>query len=365
VPSQKHDILILQCRNFGDAVISTGLVEALGRSLPNANISVFTRPQFHSLFADSPYISQIYTAAFPMGTTKRFGFKAILELGRQIRRLRALRFARVVHVGGDLRENLIGWLIAPRGLLSPTWRKGNAFRRNIRDGLGFLRSGTVEIDAGNPNIYAAQQQVAAALGATAEAHPRLYAAGQALRHEGKGNAIGLHVSASQPSKMWPVASWRALIAGLRRRGMAVTIFGAPDERTALLEDYADLVGPGVEISTGNLTEFFAAVSGMSALVCLDSFSAHAAHAIGVPILMLTGSTVIEAYRPPASEVIDGGIGMACSPCMNKPTCMKTAHPYQCMRGIEPGAVLKRLDLMGALSSKTPGEDETPRSGAAR
>jgi len=215
-----------------------------------------------------------------------------------------------------------------------------------------LRSQSVAIDDGNPNVYIAQQKVAAALGATAEAHPRLYVGGQAIRHAGNSDTIGLHVSASHHFRMWPVAAWRTLVEGIRARGMRVKIFGAPNERPRLLTEFAGLIGPDVEISTGALAEFFTALSGVRVLVCLDSFSAHAAYAIDVPTLMLTGPSMAEIYKPPPSAFINGGIGMACAPCMNVPTCTHSAQPYQCMREISPDAVLKRLDLMGALPSKT-------------
>src|SRR5579859_6531859 len=179
----RHDFLLLQTRNFGDAVIGTGLVEALGRSFPGAGISVFTKPQFRSLYANNPYVSSVHTADFPMGTGSRFGGRAVLALLREVWALRRRRFKNVAHLGGDFRENLIGWLISPSGTMGPGWAQGHPFHRLIRDGLGFLRAHTVPVDLGELSIYAVQEHLATALGATAPARPRLYAAdGRMIRY---------------------------------------------------------------------------------------------------------------------------------------------------------------------------------------
>ena len=50
------------------------------------------------------------------------------------------------------------------------------------------------------------------------------------------------------------------------------------------------------------------LSHVRAVVCLDSFSIHAAYAIGVPSIMLNGH-LAELVLPPGSELVDGGLGL--------------------------------------------------------
>lgn len=348
-----RNILLIQGRNFGDAVITTGLVEALGQSFPESNLAVFTRPHFRPLYERSPYVSAAYAANFPMGTDKRFGISEAVKLLRQIWTLRGHRFDCVIHLGGDFRENFLSWLISPRGTLSPSWARGHPFRRVIRDGLGFLRAHPVPIECEELNIYTAQERIAEALGATTPAHPRLYTEdGKIIEHAPTINAIGLHISASLECKQWPVSAWRALIAGIRVRGFGVRLFAAPEERENVLENYSDVIDEQSELITGSLSEFFMALSHVRAVVCLDSFSIHAAHAIGVPSIMLNGGHLAELVLPPGSEVVDGGQGLACAPCMNKPTCGDSEEPYQCIRRIDPETVLVRLERLCSARAET-------------
>jgi ADP-heptose:LPS heptosyltransferase len=339
-------ILLIQGRNLGDAVIGTGLVEALGRSFPDDEISVFTRPQFRPLYASNPYVSSIHLASFPMGTDKRFGFRPAVRLIMQLEALRRRHFKLVIHIGGDFRENLLGWIISPRGTVSLAWGADHPFRHKIRAGLAFLQTYSVPIMSGEPSVYGAQEQLASALGSRTEAHPRVYAEnGRPILHSPDGNKVGIHVSASQEFKRWPVASWRAVISGLRARNMGVHIFAAPEERPALLSDYGDLLGNDVEIVTGSLLDFFVALSHVRAVVCLDSFSVHAAHAIGVPSIVLSGANTAELYAPPSTEVIASGQRLPCAQCMNRPSCVQSNHSFVCIRDIAPDQVLSRLDQL--------------------
>ncbi len=342
------DFLLIQGRNLGDAVIGTGLVEAIGRSFPLSKISVLTRPQFRILYAGNPHVAEIFTADFPMGTVKHFGVRSAIRLAAQIWRLHRRRFGFVVHMGGDFRENVLGWLISPAGNVSSAWALGHPFQRLIRRGFTSLQTKKVDVGPDVVSVYAAQELLAQALGAESPAQPRLYGGdGNAVRHNPAGQTIGLHVAASVDCKKWPVASWRALIAGILSRRMAVRLFGAPDELAAMTADYGDLLGPSVSISTGPLQSFFVALSEVRAIVCLDSFSVHAAHAIGVPSIMLNGPNLASLVQPPSTEVINGNGGLACAPCFNLPTC---GGEYTCMHRITPGEVLAKIDQLCSAGS---------------
>ena len=76
--------LIIQGRNFGDAVISTALINSVGESFPDVKLDVFTRPVFKSIYKNNPYINKIYYANFPVGTNKNFNFREAIKLLKQI-----------------------------------------------------------------------------------------------------------------------------------------------------------------------------------------------------------------------------------------------------------------------------------------
>ena len=77
-------VLLIQGRNFGDSVIVTGLLEALGRSVNDIEISVLTRPHFKEIYERNPFVTHIEYANFPMGTDKRFGGREALNLIRKL-----------------------------------------------------------------------------------------------------------------------------------------------------------------------------------------------------------------------------------------------------------------------------------------
>jgi ADP-heptose:LPS heptosyltransferase len=334
-----HRILMLQCRNYGDAVIGTGLAEALGGQ--GVELHVLTRPRFRELYANNPRVAAVHQAEFPMGTAKQFGVAQLLPLLRRVAALRRLRFERVLNLCGDARENLLGWLIAPRGNCGPVWPEGHPHRRLVRQGLAGLLAMPLAMQ--ETGMYAMVERFAAALGAGAPARQRLYdGQGQPYLHGGGRRVIGLHPTAGVACKEWPAARWRALAQALMDEGWGVRVFGAATERPRLETDFKDLAGPGLELATGSLDEFFRGLTGVAAYVGLDSFGIHAAYALGTPAVLLNGGILAGLIRPPGTALVDGGAGLPCHPCFHQPTCTASANPYRCMRELGEQAVLREL-----------------------
>ena len=343
-------VLLIQGRNFGDSVIVTGLLEALGRSVNDIEISVLTRPHFKEIYERNPFVTHIEYANFPMGTDKRFGGRAALNLIRKLARLHRQRFTEVIHLTGDFRENFLGWLVAPAGNRGVVWEAGNPQSKLVRPGLTGLLTRAITIPAAIENYYEVIQHFATAFGAVAPARPRLYARdGSMLAHRPSANAIGFHMSASLDCKLWPAENWQSLLKLLRGRGYTVTIFGAANEREQILQDLGTAFGAGVDLVTGSLDQFFDGLSRMRAVVCLDSFSVHAAYAIGVPGVMINGANRASMWLPPGFELVDGGHGLPCAPCLNVPICEGSDRPYQCVRDISVDAVISGLDRLGILA----------------
>jgi heptosyltransferase III len=329
----QQKFLILQGRNFGDAVIGSGLIEAIGTWMPDAEIAVLTRPLFVDIFRYNPHVSKVYVANFPMGTDKRFNTKEAWKLTKAVLALRRQRYT-TVSMTGDFRENLLGWIINAKSNVGISWKPGHPYRRLVRQHLIGALSTAVAIPVDTISIYAAMQMIADRIGASAPARPRLYdSTRHPIKHQAVGRTVGVHMSASQECRIWPMRNWRALIGLLRGAGMAVKIFGAPHERARIMADLDGIIDDDVEVVTGSLRDFFLGFSEMQAVVCLDSFAIHAAYAVGVPSIMINGANMAEIWLPPGTELIDGAQGLACAPCMNQPTCLGTDRPYRCIRDI--------------------------------
>lgn len=350
VRSRRRRVLLLQCRNYGDAVIGTGMVEALGSCDPQVELHVLTRPWLGSLFATNPFVKCVHEAEFPMGTDKRFGIRAALCLARLVVQLRQQHFDVVIELTGDVREIVLSRLIAPKGNCGLLWKHGHLQRRIVRQRMETWVSMAVPIPPDELNIYSAIQRVAALLGAQATARPRLYdPTGKAYGHHPVERAVGIHMLAGQRCREWPAERWRDLVKAIKKAGLDVVVFGAPADRERLEANLGDVL-ERVELVTGSLHDFFRRLGRMRAFVGLDSFSIHAAYAVGVPSIMLNGASRAEIWCPPGTEFLDGGAGLSCHPCFNKPVCTSSDTPYQCIRAIPEAKVVRLLERLGAFAA---------------
>lgn len=337
-------ILLLHGRNFGDAIISVGLLEAFGRSSGTFECEVFTRPEYIPIYEQNPYVDKVYTASFPVGTSKQFGFLAAFNLVKQLIHLRKCKFDHVINLWGDIRENFLGYCISPKNNCSISWPSDSPYRSLVRQGPKQLATHIIEMPNSVINIYDTVEHVAKHLGATAKAQARLYDhKNLPILYKPQKNCIGFHVSASQECKQWPIENWRKLALKLIDSGKKIIIFGAPSERAHLEIDFAGFSVADLEILTGKLEDFFQGIAQVEALICLDSFALHAAGAIGTPRVLIIGTNMPTIWAPTNTVVVNGGDGLPCYPCSNKPTCTKSLIPYECMKRIDVMKVVEGLE----------------------
>jgi heptosyltransferase-3 len=345
MPPPSGKILITQARNLGDAVIGTGLINSLGKSFPDSEIHLFSRPTFKEVFRGNPYIHQHHSAHFPIGTAKQMSFGNAIGLLRQIIALRKYRFDLCINNTGDFRENFICWLTRPRKNVSVVWEEGHRLAAIFRPGLTGLLDQKVQIPKSVENIYDVQDEMAKALGCKFIEPARIFIEKPATR-SATNRVIGIHPAASQESKLWPWERWRELIQILRRDGFLICLFCAPNEKETVESHLLSKLSPeGISLHVSKLDGFFLKLQEMNLLVGLDSFSVHAANALGVPSVILNGANDIVAWAPPTSKFIAKGEICPHFPCFNKAPCSQSPLPYQCMEVIEVGEVVQKIRLI--------------------
>jgi ADP-heptose:LPS heptosyltransferase len=343
---KKQRVLLLQFRNLGDAVILGGLAEAISRANPSVEVHLLTRPESVAIFRNNPFIAKVHSSIFPivdMGKFIRFGAFHLLWVAIK---LRLLGFKYVANVFGDLRENILGWLISPNGNTSLIWDVDHPHRNQIRTGFTFLVKNKVHVPADEISIYTAVGKLAKFFDAGPSVRPHLFDERQQDFKYVCGEEIGLHMGASQPCRLWPKRKWLSLAHDLQSLGYKVVVFGGPGERPKLEALFATDDNKGVKIVTGSFDDFFKYLTRLKAVVCLDSFPAHAAYAVGTPTLIINGANLADIWRPPVAHVVDGGKNLACHPCFNSPSCEEGAPRYACIRDIEVKQILNQLsDLL--------------------
>jgi heptosyltransferase-3 len=349
-------LLFIQARNLGDAVISTAFINSVGASFPDCQIDVLTRPSLRDVFDGNPYVHRLYFANFPWGTVKNFGPGEAFRLMKTLFALRREKFDRCFNNFGDGRENFIGRLSGARENSAILISDQNRFRPIIRRGPASLVDHWIPVPDSVFNVYDIARFCAERFDCKKIEPPKIFLKTAPRPREFSPSVlVGIHPTASQESKMWTWPKWSEVVDGIVGSGRAVRLFCAPGER-ALVEGHLPPVrwGGMVEISASPVREFLNALAGVDLLIGLDSFSVHAAHALGVPSVMLSGATDTEGWAPPSATVLSKGNLCEHYPCFNKPKCKGTSGEFVCMREIEASEVL------AAALARLNGRPELPR-----
>ena len=165
----------------------------------------------------------------------------------------------------------------------------------------------------------------------------------------------MHVSAGNPFRRWPAASFAAVAAALARTpNHRVIVTSGPSEReaaaaviTAARQLLAGDEGSRI-LSAGefSLAELRALVERAALYIGGDSGPAHIASTSRVPIVTLYGPTLPERSRPwrpdvlPSIAVETGGL-----PC--RPCDQRRCEPgdFRCLTSIEPRQVIEAAERL--------------------
>jgi len=163
-----------------------------------------------------------------------------------------------------------------------------------------------------------------------------------------GYVVVVPGAAFGPAKSWPEERYRALCAELVRH-TRVILTGSGGDR-ALCQRIAQSV-PGVVSLAGETTlgEMFALVEDARALVANDSGAPHVAAALGVPCVVLFGSTSPEWTAPRGSEVRILQHKVHCNPCFRR-TC---PTQLECFNGIAVSDVVSAVTEILARPARKP------------
>jgi heptosyltransferase-2 len=156
-----------------------------------------------------------------------------------------------------------------------------------------------------------------------------------------------------PTKSWPAGEYRRLIEMITT-GIPVVLAGSDAER-AMCADIADGI-PRAHNFAGKtrLGELFALLEGARLVVANDSGAPHVAASLGVPVVVIFGSTspTWTAPRSPGSPVEVVRAPVKCAPCFlkNCPTQL------ECYTGISPEMVLAAVEtgLKKSVEKTNPG-----------
>jgi ADP-heptose:LPS heptosyltransferase len=330
-------------------VFTTPVIGALRRRFPSAHITYLVEAPAEPVVRHHPGLDAIEVVERPRGWA-RLRYDVGLA-----RRLRAERFDLVIDLHGGPRSGILTWATgAPQRIgyalpgrqLSYTtrvpWSRSLVPPRhsvqNQWDLIAPLGIGP-PTGAEHPVVMPVDAQAAAAVAA------RLAAAGVAA----SAPVIVLHVSAGNPFRRWPAASFAEVAATLatQDRARRIIITSGPSEAEAaeaVAAQARTLAGDAAEgiVRTGefDLSELRALVGRAVLYIGGDSGPLHLAATTATPVVALFGPTLPERSLPWRDPAI-GSIAVETGPLPCRPCHQRHCVPgdFRCLTGISPTMVI--------------------------
>ncbi len=328
-PTKNNKIIIRVPNWIGDAVISTGFVEACKREEPGTTITILAHQRVAELFEANPHVNDI--VAFNKEEGLRRIVRSIKNRGFDRAYILPLSFssALIVYLAGI--KQRIGYGSELRGLLlteSLKYSQTDFRSSHILQGYTALLGRDTLPQP--PKIYLTDEE-------KGKAEKRIF--GLKVRKEdligfGPGAAYG-------PAKMWPAENWIQLGRKLSEGGKRVMIFGSASEHE-LCRDIAVGIGQGTTNLAGKLSlrESAALLSLIPSFITNDTGVMHLAAACMAKVSAIFGSTNPRWTAPWGEEHRVMYDREPCSPCYKR-VC-RYGH-YYCLKKISPENVLARIN----------------------
>jgi lipopolysaccharide heptosyltransferase II len=341
-------ILLVRLRLLGDVVFTTPVIRGVRRRFPDAHLAYLVEEPAAPVVRGNPLLDEVIVARRPSGPARA------LEDVRLVRALRRRRFDLVIDLHGGPRASWITWLTgAPArvgyAVAGRSWMYTRVVdrpralrpRHSVENQWDLLAAlGCEPPDPAREPLEMAEDPAAAARVAS-----RLAALGV---HPGTP-LIVVHVSAGNPFRRWPAASFAELAARLVAAdpGRAVILTAGPSDRAA-----ADAIGglarerlPSalqdrvLRAGEFDLAELRALIGRAALYLGGDSGPLHVAGTTRTPIVALFGPTLAARsapWRDPAipSRAVEPP-PLPCRPC-NQRVC--APGDFRCLTAIAPGQV---------------------------
>lgn len=343
-------ILLVRLRLIGDVVFTTPVIRALRRRFPDAHLTYLVEPVAAPVVAANPHLDDV------MVVPRSRGWRRLVDDVRIARTLRSRRFDVAIDLHGGPRSGWFTWMTrAPMrvGYDVPgrAWMYTHAVHRprvllprhSVQSQWDLLGAIDPAFQAPpDPSRDRVEMAVEPTVRAAVDARLR------ALGIPDDARIVVLHVSAGNPFRRWPEASFSALasrlIAGGRDRWVVLTA-GPSDREAASRVLAATRAGLGAEagrIADGeglSLSELRALMDRAALFVGGDSGPLHVAATSDVPVVGLYGPTLKERsapWRPPTIPTlsIDAG-ALPCRPCDQR-VC--APGDFRCLGGIAAATV---------------------------
>ncbi|HYH85195.1 MAG TPA: glycosyltransferase family 9 protein [Pyrinomonadaceae bacterium] len=331
-------VLVVRLRSIGDTVLATPSLHALRRFLPDARIDILLEDWVAPLLEGSQEVDRVVTV-------ERKSTASRLLVAR---RLRAENYDVVYNLHGGSTAALLTRATGARHRVgfadyayaslhnhaappsSELWGRGKT--HSVEQQLALLGW------TGVPVTDRPATRLAVTTEAAASVARRLREAG--IR-EGVAFVL-VHPAAAFDTKTWAAENFARVVEFLAARGLAAVAVASPSEAKVVADVSSRARAPLVSFTDLRLPEITALAARASLFVGNDSGVAHIAAAVGVPQVVVFGSSNVAHWRPWAearAEVVREE--MPCAPCPGY-TCAEFDAP-ECIRRVSVERVMEAVE----------------------
>lgn len=333
----------MRLRLIGDVVFTTPAIRAIRRQFPDARIAYVVEEEAAPVVRNNPHLDEIIIASSPHAAGR---LRADLAL---IRRLRRGRYDLAIDFHGGPRSSLLTWASgAPQRIgyevAGRSWMYTTRVPRPrvLRPRHSVVSQWDVLVPLGiaAPDPDRDQPQMLEDPGASTTVDRRLADAGIGPHNP----IVVLHVSAGNPFRRWPFASFVDLVCQLAsadpRRRIILTSGPSDAGAASLMADAArERLTPAhreavVRCGEFDLAELRSLIGRAALYIGGDSGPLHVAGTTGVPVVGLYGPTLPVRSQPYRSTSFASAAaevdGLPCRPC-NQRHCVP--GDFRCLSGI--------------------------------
>jgi heptosyltransferase II len=332
----------------GDAVMTVAALRGLRRLLPDAHMTLATRPWARELFADADFLDDllVYERRGPWSVIKQaaewrrrnFDLAVIFPNAFEAALIPALAVIPIrVGYATDGRSRLL-----TNPLPVPSWRSSRHetyYYLNIVSGVEGLLAGSQQIADASPNgsLHVSDTVRAEAIGLLKEYGVR----------DGRPVVALCPGSINSRAKRWPAELYAALGDSLiTELNAEVLLLGSSAELDVSQQVSATMRNtPIVLTGKTSLAQVAAVLSLSHLLITNDTGPAHIAAALGRPTLVIFGPTNPVTTRPFSSVAEIVCRPPDCAPCMLRDCPID----HRCMTAITPQEVFERARLLLAAN----------------
>ncbi len=333
-------ILVLELWGIGDIVFASGVLRVLKKSFPYSEVTLLAKKHAESVLLNDKSVDKFIVYDFPWTKFKRkyclweWDWFGIIRL---IRQLRAEKFDLVFDARGDIRNNLLSFLVGAKRRIGYDWSGGGYFLTDIVKcsykklhrvdaWFNLLKHINIKDNVVDPVLAISKEE---------EKWGDEFLKSKEVNREKL--LIGIHPGARIKTRCWPLERFSKVAYYLKQRNIQIIVFVEPD---GYGQDMS--VPEGCIKAKVNLREFIVLARKLGFLVCNDGGAMHLAVAVHTPVVAVFGPTDPVRFGPcGGGNAIVIKEDVPCRPCFDY---CRHREPY-CLTSITEEQVIKQVDAM--------------------